>query len=431
MPELSPAYLVKQLQLQSDSYIVLALSGGLDSMVLLDLLTKARHTASFSLQAVYVNHGISPFASQWGEFCAQQCALRGVSFTQCHVDLGGHDNLELRAREARYEVLAPFVSSNKHILLTAHHGDDQIESVLLALKRGSGVAGLSGIAARRDFAKGSLQRPLLAFSRSELDNYAQQQQLSWIEDESNSDTRFERNFIRQHITPQLQQRWPHFGRAVGRSVQHLAQLQQLADHYTELALTQCLTADRLMLPKLKAMLPLQQDLVLRRWLASYSLNPDTQWLQTLKHEVIDARIDAAPLLQLGEYQLRRFADELYILEANEVRQPTEALVWQGETELTLPANCGTLHFTANVQADAIPINASSAEIVFGQLSLRFTPHGERMSKPLKQWFKLWQVAPWQRLRVPLLLVDGELIAVGGYASSATAEQAKYWLCWQP
>jgi tRNA(Ile)-lysidine synthase len=430
MSELSPAFLLEQLQLHHDSHIVLALSGGLDSMVLLELLCQARQLQEFSLQAVYIHHGISAFASQWGDFCRAQCKMRHVSFSLRQVELGGRDNLELRAREARYHALAKFVCSDKHILLTAHHGDDQFESLLLALKRGSGVAGLSGIAARRDFSTGSLQRPLLAFSRAELQSYAQQRQLSWVEDDSNDDTRFDRNFIRQQISPLLRQRWPHFSRAVGRSVQHLAQLQQLADHYTDLALTQCLSGSCLMLSELHKLLPLQQDLVIRRWLGNYGLNPEALWLNTLKQQVIAARIDAVPSLQLGDYQIRRFADKLYLLSRLDVIQPTQALKWQAEAEVELPAQCGRLYFTRQAEQDAIPVNVTAANIVFGQLSLRFTPHGATMSKPLKQWFKLWQVPPWQRLRVPLLLVDGQLVAVAGYASSVAAQRAQYWLSWQ-
>ncbi|HEX5792832.1 MAG TPA: tRNA lysidine(34) synthetase TilS, partial [Rheinheimera sp.] len=161
MPELCPQYLLDRLAPEPDSQLVLALSGGLDSMVLLHLLSKARKITPFALQAVYINHGISVHAERWGEFCAVQCAALGVAFSQSAVVISGPDNLEHKAREARYQALAEFVSTDKHQLLTAHHGDDQLESLLLALKRGAGAAGLSGIAAQRDFAAGVLQRPLL------------------------------------------------------------------------------------------------------------------------------------------------------------------------------------------------------------------------------------------------------------------------------
>ncbi|WP_240223541.1 tRNA lysidine(34) synthetase TilS [Rheinheimera hassiensis] len=427
--ELSPRYLLQTLALQADSHVVLALSGGLDSMVLLDLLAKARLLQPFVLKAVYVNHGISVYAAQWGDFCARQCSERGIVFTQRSVVLSGRDNLELKARTARYQALAEFIRSDKHLLLTAHHGDDQLESLLLALKRGSGAAGLSGIAAQRSFAPGMLCRPLLPFSRAELAAYATQQQLDWVNDDSNDDIRFERNFIRQHIAPLLLERWPQFSATTRRSMQHLADLQQLADYYTEQAQESCVRHNTLLLAELAKLLPLQQDLVIRRWLSSYGLNPSTQWLTTLKQQVIAARNDATPVLVCADYQLRRFADKLYLLTDAQVAAPVQGLSWQGEPKLQLP--CGSsLYFSAQPQADGLPLAAAAAQIVFGQLSLRFKPAGSAVSKPLKQWFKLWQVPPWQRLQVPLLLVEGELVVVAGFASSTLPAQAKYWLSWQ-
>lgn len=430
MPELNPAYLVNTLSLRDDSHIVLALSGGLDSMVLLDLLAKARQQLPFALQAVYVHHGISQHASAWGEFCARQCALRGIDFSKREVTLAGTDNLESKARVARYQVLADFIQSQQHMLLTAHHSDDQLETLLLALKRGSGSAGLRGIAFQRPFAAGQLCRPLLAFSRAELAQYASAQQLKWVEDDSNSDTRFERNFIRQQIAPLLRQRWPHFAEAAQRSMQHLFAQQQLLDHYTQQAMQQCVAGKSLSLKQLEQYHPLQQDLVIRAWLAQFGLNPQTQWLTTLKQQVIAARQDASPQLLLGNYQLRRFADALYLLSSADITEPKVQLHWQGEAKLHLPAGLGCVVFATTADHRAQALAGSDAEIVFGQLSLRFTPLGQSMSKPLKQWFKLWRVPPWQRQRIPLLLVGGQLQVVLGYASSVSPAQATHFVRWQ-
>ena len=429
LPELSPHYMLQALALRADSHVVLALSGGLDSVVLLDLLAKARKMQPFALQAVYINHGISAYAGQWGDFCAQQCQARDVLFTVRSVELHGRDNLELKARTARYQALAEFVSTDKHLLLTAHHGDDQLETLLLALKRGSGAAGLSGIAAVRGFAQGTMQRPLLPFSRSELAAYADDNKLNWVTDDSNNDLRFERNFIRHRITPLLLQRWPHLISSAGRSMQHLADLQQLADHYTEQALAQCLADNCLQLAALAGLLPLQQDLVIRRWLSGYGLNPESRWLNTLKQQVIAARVDATPVLVLADYELRRYGGKLYILKATAPEPLPQLLTWQGEPELTLPAHYGQLHFSPQPQGAALPLGVSAADVVFAKLSLRFKPAGATLHKPLKQWFKLWQVPPWQRRSIPLLLVNGEVVAVAGYASSYAPAQALYWLNW--
>ena len=430
MPELSPQYLIQSLSLNSDSEVVIALSGGLDSMVLLQLLAAACELQPFTLQAVYIHHGISQYASQWGEFCARQCAKRNIAFTERKVTLSGTDNLEQKARLARYQVLAEYILSSRHCLVTAHHGDDQLETLLLALKRGAGPAGLLGIATQRVFAKGQLFRPLLPFSREQLAQFASLQQLEWIEDDSNSDTRFERNFIRQQVVPVLRERWPHFAESAQRSMQHVAAQQQLLDHYTEQAIHKCADSNSLSLTQLEQYHPLQQDLVIRAWLAVFGLNPETLWLTTLKQEVIAARPDSAPQLQLGDYQVRRFADKLYLLSAQDIAQPDAELSWCGEAALDLPAGLGCLEFASTAGENALAFVASNAEIVFGQFSLRFTPLGQRMSKPLKQWFKLWQVPPWQRQRIPLLLVDGELQVVVGYASSIASDQATHFVRWQ-
>ena len=431
MPKLSTDYISKRLPLSTDCTLVLALSGGLDSMVLLDLLQQAREQYGFGLHAVYVHHGLSPNASDWGAFCAKQCTLRQVAFTQCQVQLQGSDNLEHKARQARYQALAEFVSSDKHYLLTAHHSDDQLETLLLALKRGAGAAGLAGIAARRDFANGHLLRPLLDCSRKELEQYARQQGLAWIEDESNSDTRFERNFIRQQLTPLITERWPTFSRTAARSMQHVTQLQQLADHYTQMALAQCVENQTLKLDVLAGFIPLQQDLVLRLWLKQAGLNPETLWLNTLKRDVIAARDDASPVLVLADYQLRRFNHRLYLLGPADVTVPEGEIFWQDNQALQLPNGCGSLVKQDVTHTDAgLALPSGELQVVFGKLSLRFKPFDSPVSKPLKQWFKLWQVPPWQRLQTPLLLQNEQLVAVAGYASSLAPEQAPFRLSWQ-
>ena len=190
--------------------LVLGLSGGLDSMVLLQLCHQLTQSCAIRLKAVYIHHGLSANADQWADFCLQQCQKRNIAFEVQKVQLNPAANIEAQARAARYSALAAFVTTRQTALLTAHHADDQLETLLLALKRGAGPAGLSGIAALQPFAAGWLVRPLLDFSREQLEAFAQLQQLKWIEDESNNDSRFDRNFLRLEIIPLLQQRWPAF-----------------------------------------------------------------------------------------------------------------------------------------------------------------------------------------------------------------------------
>lgn len=430
MPELTAQHILHTIAPTERSEVVLALSGGLDSMVLLHLLVAARKLCSFQLSAVYINHGISDSAAQWGEFCQQQCKVADVAFTQVTVQLCGQANLENNARQARYAALQQFITSPKHVLVTAHHADDQIESLLLALKRGAGPAGLAGIAKARAFSQGKIERPLLPFSRAQLADYAAQYQLTWVEDDSNTDTAFDRNFIRHTITPVLKARWPHFLSAAQRSIQHLANLQDLADYYTAQLYPDCVQEGKLNLKVLQQQPSLQQDLLLRHWLKVYGLNPSTQWLQTLFQDVINARHDASPVLMLAGYQIRRFDQHLYILNEQESDFLTDTLSWHGESVLSLPENIGALLFLNHAQAEAIPIRHCQLNVEFGKLSLPFKPASSHVHKPLKQWFKLWRVPPWQRGRIPLLVHNNQLIAVAGFESSCRPQQARYYVSWQ-
>ncbi|MGI5309440.1 tRNA lysidine(34) synthetase TilS [Rheinheimera sp. WS51] len=429
---MTPALFLQHCSLQADQHLVLGLSGGLDSMVLLDLLAKVQPECGFSLEAVYINHGFSVNAVTWSEFCQQQCAQRQVKFSAVSLDITGRHNLEARARAARYQAFAQFISTKQHSLLTAHHADDQIETLLLALKRGAGPAGLSGIAAVKSFAAGFIKRPLLSFSQAQLQQYAADNKLEWVEDESNADTQFERNFVRHQITPVLQQRWPHFAKTASRSMQLLANMQQLADHYTEQFYQQVVADECLLLDKLAEHIPLQQDLLIRRWLADTKLNPSVQWLDTLYQTVIHARVDSSPKLMLAGYQVRRFANKLYKVAPVAVDKPTVKLNWHMNCDLSLSADLGHLSFIDKASSECLPLAVEAGYIVFGQLNLAFKPAGALQHKPLKQWFKLWQVPPWQRLRIPLVLDNKQqLIAVAGYAAAVTDEQALGWFRWYP
>ena len=409
--------------------VVLALSGGLDSMVLLELLQQARQLSTFQLQAVYVNHGLNPEASRWAEHCAKECASRNIVFASRNITIDSAANIEAAAREGRYQALASFIDSASTALLTWHHADDQLETLVLALKRGAGLAGLSGMAQQRPFAGGSLLRPLLDCSRQHILAFARQHQLQWVEDSSNADNRFDRNYIRNVVAPLLTGRWPSFTDTALRSMQHLAEHQQLSDHYTEQALALCVEGKQLNLTALQQQMPLQQDLVIRRWLARFQLNPSRQWLQTLKQQVIAASVDAQPLLVLGDYQLRRYQQRLFIEQETALPASSCRLLWDMQHNLTLPAGLGELAAYNEPGPDRLAVIRSEVTVVFGQLSLPFKPDSQAQHKPVKQWFKLWQVPPWQRGQVPLLLHNNKLLAVAGYASAVSTLQADCWFGW--
>jgi tRNA(Ile)-lysidine synthase len=411
--------------------LVLAYSGGLDSQVLLHLLAPLCQELAIPLAAVHVHHGLNRQADNWATFCQAQCQQRQVDFSLRYVKLTQLSNIEQQARTARYQALAEFVNTRHTLLLTAHHADDQLETILLALKRGAGLTGLAAIPTVRAFAAGKLVRLLLGISRQQLLEYATAEQLTWLEDDSNQNIDFDRNFLRQQVTPTLKQRWPAILQTVSRSTQHLQHAAELANYYTEQALQQCLDNNRINLQLLNSFHPLQQDLVLRRWLSQENLNPEAQWLNTLKQQVINAKQDATPKLQLGNRQIRRYQHFLYLTSEQWVPDAGRYGVITLGMDRQLEHNLGCLCWHTKPTDLAMPIMANGAgfELAFGLLSARFKPAG-LPSKPLKQWLKLWQVPPWQRNNIPLLLQESEIKVVLGFASSYLPEQATHWLSWQ-
>lgn len=408
--------------------LVLGLSGGLDSMVLLELCHQLTQSCDIKLKAVYIHHGLSANADQWADFCQQQCLKRSISFEVQKVQLDPNANIEAQARAARYSALAAFVTTAQTALLTAHHADDQLETLLLALKRGSGPAGLSGIAALQSFAAGWLVRPLLEFSREQLEAFAKQQQLEWIEDESNNDSRFDRNFLRLQVIPLLQQRWPAFRQNALRSVTHIQQQQQFIDKQLAQLLPTVMHGTELDLKLLVTQDLTTQKLLVRSWLALTGLNPSTGWLERFFAELIGAKADAQPLLELDEYQIRRFADKAYITQVAEA--PRAGVLLEIKSGLVLNTVVGQFRLNRENKGTALLLTDESLYLVFGLFSLPFKPAGERQSKELKQWLKLWGIPPWQRGHLPVLVQDNQVVAVLGLASNSKAEQANAFIDWQ-
>jgi len=401
-------------QLGEHRQLLVAFSGGLDSTVLLHLLAQLhqQHPA-FQLRAVHVHHGLSVFADTWADHCGRQCAAWRVPLTVQRVQVDARaGGIEAAARTARHAAFSATLKAGE-ILITAQHLDDQSETFLLALKRGSGPAGLSAMAACSRFSDHVLLRPLLCCSRLRLEAYAQQLQLSWIDDDSNQNPRFDRNFLRLQVLPLLNQRWPHFTSAVARSAGLCAEQEQLLDELLTDQLRTFLAEDNsLAIAGLLGCSLACRFALLRRWIAHHDVTlPSREQLQHLWDEVALSRVDAAPRLQLGAYQIRRFHGRLYLLPlmANlcDIR-----LNWLRTAPLMLPDGLGQLisgkgevHLRAPQPAQQVSVRFSA------QGSVRIV--GRAHSRPIK---KLWQelgIPPWLRERIPLIYYDEQLIAALG------------------
>jgi tRNA(Ile)-lysidine synthase len=404
--------------LQQQSRVVLALSGGLDSRVLLDVLIELRQRYSFYLKAVHVHHGLSHNADAWALQCHQWCSDANVDFSLERVSLNcdSGDSIENLARTARYNALALHVEENS-VLITAQHGDDQVETFLLALKRGSGPKGLSAMPSVMAFRQGLLLRPLLTTRRSTIYDYALARGLSWVEDESNQDTRFDRNFIRHHVTPALTQRWPHFSTSLQRSALLCAQQEQLLDELLQARLDACVFSDKsISILSLSSLSEAARSRLLRMWMSNFGLPmPSQAQLKLLWSQVAQAQSDANPKMTFKQHEIRRFDQRLYC-----VALTNDVTEWRGElttnTPLKLPDQLGTLtlYDTVSVRA-GLTLNR---QVMSGLISVGFNPEGIRAhpqgksgSKTLKKWYQEFGIPSWQRRRTPILFCDGTVVAV--------------------
>ena len=391
--------------------LLVAFSGGLDSTVLLHQLVLLREQdPSLTLRAVHVHHGLSAHADDWVAHCRQICQQWQVPLVVHRVTLArGGLGVEAHARAARYQAFQDTLNAGE-VLVTAQHQDDQCETLLLALKRGSGPTGLSAMAPSSAFAGSRLLRPLLNETRESLRQWALAHQLSWIEDESNQDDTYDRNFLRLRVIPVLRERWPHFSEAVARSASLCAEQEQLLDEMLAAELASLVAEDgSLAIAPLATMSPPRRAALLRRWLAGQQAPmPAREVPERLWHEVALAREDASPCLRLGEFTVRRFQQRLYwvkylpgqtdsVQRWPDWRQPLR--LSDGLGELPLQPG-GRLRPPSADEPVTVRFRASGHLHIVGR-------HGGRKLK------KLWQelgVAPWRRDTTPLLFYGETPIA---------------------
>ncbi|MEJ5073200.1 tRNA lysidine(34) synthetase TilS [Enterobacter ludwigii] len=400
--------------LQPYRHFLVAFSGGLDSTVLLHQLACWREQSpDVRLRAIHIHHGLSANADAWVVHCQQVCTGLEVPLDVVRVTLADEGlGVEAHAREARYDAFRTALQPGE-ALVTAQHLDDQCETLLLALKRGSGPAGLSGMSVKSAFADTTLLRPLLNVRRDSLEQWAAEHRLCWIEDESNGDDAYDRNFLRLRVVPLLTERWPHFADAAARSAALCGEQEQLLDELLaeELA-TLTGTQGQLAIEPLLKVSESRRGALLRRWLAGHqAMMPSRAMLERLWQEVALARDDANPLVRLGDFEVRRYQQQLWWVPTYE-RQNAAQLEWTDLTQPLLLPNGDTLRCS-----EGKDIRAPHAdEHVIVRYTASGTLHivGRSGGRKLK---KIWQemgVAPWLRETTPLLYFNETLIAAVGY-----------------
>lgn len=390
--------------------VLVALSGGLDSTVLLHALAGQPTVRARGLRAIHVDHGLHPQSSQWAQHCQTRCQHLQVALTVVAVDITQHRlGPEGAARQARYAAFAAALQPGETLAL-AHHLDDQAETVLLRLLRGAGSAGLGGIAQQRRLAQGMLWRPLLATPRERLRRYADAHALRWLDDPSNADTRFDRNFLRNDVLPLIRQRWPQADAALAHSARWLAEdAELLAIECThQLDRVRGHVTGTLSLAAFEQLHPAWRRRVLRHWLTERALPPvPVHTVQSLVHDWQVARADTVPTLHWQGAVLRRWNGLLWAEPELPAWPDALCLPWNGRQPVTLPDG---RQFVLDGTSDGPPL----------ALQVRSRRGGERMVLPgrqhhhtLKAVLQNAAIPPWQRTRLPLLFdADGELLAAG-------------------
>ena len=392
-------------------------SGGLDSHVLLHAIVKLLGTESIT--AVHINHQLSVSADAWQQHCQSCCDELGVSMVTETVTVENRgQGLEQAAREARYSVFEKLLMPSNLILL-AHHADDQVETVLYRLLRGSGPKGLAGMPQTRSLGEGELLRPLLSNTRVELEAYARAEGLRWIEDESNEDLSFDRNFLRKRVVPVIAERWADYPARVSHSAALCGEVDQLV----EVLAAQDLTAvyerpERIGWSiALEPMMTLdvsRQGNLLRHWAGQHQLpQPGHRIVDTVLHELLPARQDAEPLVSWAGIQLRRFHRRLYLLpvDVDTPDELPESLEWKTGKDLHLPDYSQLLTTTESGRGLKLT-EGCVVEVRFRSGGERCTPAGRNGSNTLKKLFQEYGLEPWLRNRVPLIYLEGQLAAVG-------------------
>jgi len=416
---------------------VVSCSGGLDSMVLLHLMQSIKYTLlskGISISAIYVNHNLSPFSNDWGDFCQSVCQIYQIPLQILSVNASPkhRQSPEEAARDARYLALNDVIDSSD-CLLTAHHQSDQVETVLLQLLRGSGPKGLAAMPKCREFYSSILVRPLLSFPRFKLKEYAHKQQLKWIDDESNHDENFKRNFLRHSIIPKLQQQWTNLETTLFRASQLQNETISILDEVAEQDLAICELRSELaceinpwfrepMLDrhKLKKLSAARIKNCIQFWLRKHKAAALTS---ILLKQVLDEFIIKQPTSKVKIcwkykqqlFQLRYYQGKLFLCQT--IFSPANSLVWNYNKERQIHLG------DAQIELESSQVDLTTQQLNLDKLAdtilVKFREGGESYKKnqqsqhfSLKNWFQEQSIPPWIRSHIPLFYVDDQLIQIG-------------------
>ena len=395
--------------------VVVALSGGMDSVVLLHALGRlhAAGTCLAELSALHVHHGLSPNADGWAQFCRDLCVDMNVALKIERVDVprGSGEGLEAAARRCRH---AAFAASDADAVALAHHRDDQAETVLLNLLRGAGVAGAAGMPAARAQRNGPLLiRPLLDVAHAVLEAYAVEHGLRWIDDESNANRHFRRNFLRHDVLPALEDKFPGARQSLARAAGHFGDAAQLLDELAALDLAAVRQpSGRIGLAAFNALVPARARNVLRAvWLEAGFRAPETRWVDEARRQLAATDAHSETCVSTPEGDLHVYRGELHCVPRHPT-VPAGPLHWQGEAELAWAG--GRVRFVTQTGAGIRRqfLEAERVELVARQGGERIQLQANRPRRQLRDVLREAAIPPWERERLPYLWIGGRLAWVG-------------------
>ena len=416
--------------------IAVGLSGGVDSVVLLDSLQRCAGKVRFELSALHVNHQLSPNASRWTSFCRRLCRARGIPFHAVKVEVrrGGG---EAAARAARY---AAFARNECDAIALAHHRDDQVETFLLQLLRGAGVKGLAAMPFLRDEGGGrraegkgakpgkiqsssliphpsslKILRPLLDATRAEILEYAKARKLKWIEDESNADVRYARNYLRHEVLPLVGRRFPAYLSTMARSIGHVADAARLLDEVAVADGRGRIKDGALAVEALRRLPDARARNLLRAFLAGQGVAmPSAERLGEGLRQALSARGDAQVRVDLDGASLRRHDGYLHVVRAGKAPAGYSRR-WRGEKRLELEELGGVLTLARATGAgiSLARLRAGTVEIRLRRGGERLRPDCHRPRRSLKNLMQESNVPPWRRERLPLMFCGGKLVWAAG------------------
>lgn len=405
------------------SSILLGLSGGMDSVVLLNLLHKLTSRFSWKLSALHVHHGISPNANEWADFCTQLCSRYNISLHIEHVNvepLRDEHGIEAAARKLRH---AAFANQDCDFVALAHHADDQAETLLLQLLRGAGIKGAAAMPLLKSGTANfpALLRPLLDIPRNLLLDYAQQNELNWVEDESNADIYYPRNFLRQRVLPLMEEKFPAYRDTLVRSTQHFAEGAELLDDLAQHDAQDWMSGAPFDISILKSLkLPRAKNLMRYVLQNCGAPLPPVTLLEEMMHQLLDAKEDTDLCIEYGGWQVRFYQSKTYVLRELSSFDPNLTLTWQGESELAWPASNLRLQFE-QTPGQGISLN----KLQSAPVTLRLRSGGEKLrpfsnapTRSLKNLLQEHKIPPWLRERLPLIFCGDELVCAVGVAIAA-------------